>query len=170
MKEYDFHQLLHDKEKLLQTISTLQEKEILRQTPDEGEIKGHLQKAHHNLRFVSDTKPEYLDWAITGCYYACYHAALALILTIGYSSKNHLATLCLLIQHFYADKLDLQDLEAFNKLLDYHDLMFYVETKNKREDATYSTKVLFNTKEADQLRMKAALFVNKVEEILKQRT
>ena len=42
-----------------------------------------------------------------------------------------------------------------------------VESKNKREDATYSTKILYTKKEAEQLRIKATLFVSKIKELVK---
>ncbi|HLC90828.1 MAG TPA: HEPN domain-containing protein [Candidatus Nanoarchaeia archaeon] len=168
MKEYDLHQLLESKEKLNSVIRSLQEKEIFqKQKVDSEEIKGHLMKARHNLRFVSENiKLQFYDWAVTGCYYASYHAALSLILTKGYASKNHLATLCILIKEFYKTELNEDDLEAFSEMLDYQDVLFYVESKNKREDATYSTKIVFNQKEVDQLKLKAVLFVHKIEGIL----
>ncbi len=158
MKEYDLHQLLNDNEKVEGLITSFQEKGILRQQkPDPGEIQGHLSKAYHNLRFISETKPEFYDWIMTGCYYASYHAALALILTAGYSSKNHLATLCVLIRDFYRKNISQDDLELLFKFLDYEDILFYVESKNKREDATYSTRIRYELGEVEQLKLKAKL-------------
>ena len=84
----------------------------------------------------------------------------------GYSSKNHLATLCVLIQKYYRKELNKEDIELIAHFLDYQDLLFYVESKNKREDAAYSTKVAFEKKEVEQLRIKAVLFVSKVKSIL----
>jgi len=93
---------------------------IKKQYKDEQEIQGHLLKSNHNLDFVLDAiNLGYLDWAITGCYYAAYHAALSLIITRGYSSKNHLATLLILIQEFYENGLDKDDIRTFISLLDY---------------------------------------------------
>ena len=103
---------------------------------------------------------------ITRCYYACYHAALALIQTRRYTSKNHLATLCVIIKEFYKKELTKEDVEMLSAFLDYSDVLFYVETKNKREDATYSTKTLFDKKEVERLRLQAAMFVNKLKEII----
>ena len=171
MKEYDLNQLLNSQDMLDGKIKEFQEKEILqKQKRDENEINGHLLKAQNNLRFVAENiKLKFYDWAVTGCYYACYHAALALILTRGYSSKNHLATLCILIRDFYRKELDREDIEVLSNFLDYQDVFFYVESKNKREDATYSTKTLFDEKGIGQLRLKAVMFVNKIEQILKNR-
>ena len=44
--------------------------------------------------------------------------------------------------------------------------MFYVETKNKREDATYSTKTKFDKKEIEKLRIQTTIFVNKIKDII----
>jgi uncharacterized protein (UPF0332 family) len=91
---------------------------------------------------------------------------LALIMTKGYSSKNHLATLCVLIKDFYKKDLTKEDIETLSNLLDYQDVLFYVESKNKREDATYSTKIKFSRQEVEQLRIKSNLFVAKIKNIL----
>jgi uncharacterized protein (UPF0332 family) len=152
-------------EKIKEFIS---KKTLKKQAVDPAEIKGHILKAEHNLRFVSENmKLKFYDWATTGCYYACYHAASALILMKGYSSKNHLATLCVLIKEFYTKGLSEQDIGLFSSFLDYHDILFYVESKNKREDATYSTNVLFDKKEFEKIRINATLFVNKLSGIVK---
>lgn len=170
MKEYDLDQLLNNPDKVDQMIGSFLQKEVLqKQKRDPAETEGHLLKAYHNLRFVSQTKPEFYDWAVVGCYYACYQASLALILVKGYASKNHLATLCILIKHFYRKELDREDLELFSRFLDYFDLLFYVETKNRREDAAYSAQILFQKKEVEQLKLKASLFVDKINQIIKDK-
>jgi len=142
---------------------------IKKQKSDENEIKGHLEKAEHNLQFVKDNlKMNYLDWCITGCYYAVYHSALALILKKGYSSKNHDATLCVLIKEYYGI-VDKEDVELINKFyLDYQDLLFYVSSKQKRQDSTYSSSYKFDKKEVENLRLESIEFVNKVKEILNE--
>ena len=170
MKEYDLHQLLASHELVKQKIENLLKSGLLKkQEIDPEEIKGHLEKADHNLKFVFENiKLGFFGWSITGCYYASYHAALSLILTKGYSSKNHLATMCVLIQEFYAKKLiSKEEIEILSSFIDYQDLLFYVESKNKREHATYSTQTRFDKKEAEQIHMKAILFVNKCKSILK---
>ncbi len=137
------------------------------QRVDSAEIKGHLRKADHNLRFVADIVGSgYPDWVVTGCYYACYHAALALIMTKGYASKNHFATLCVLIKEFYRKGLSEEDIKTFVDFLDYEDVLFYVEAKNKREEATYSTRTRFDKEEHGRLRVRAALFVNRLRDII----
>ncbi|MDD9954470.1 MAG: HEPN domain-containing protein [Candidatus Woesearchaeota archaeon] len=168
MKEYDVRKLLDNQtfteEKIQECID---EKKLRKQSIDYEEIKGHIRKAENNLRFITENiKLRFLDWAITGCYYASYHAALALIQAKGYTSKNHYATLCVLIKKFYRKELTEEDITLVAKFLDYHDVLFYVESKQKREDATYSTKTRFSEQDVEKLRIQATLFVNKTKDIL----
>lgn len=147
--------------------SFIEKKALFKQSIDADEIEGHLLKAEHNLRFVADVLAmDYPDWALTGCYYACYHAALALIRVKGYASKHHLATICVMIKEFYKKGLDKEDIETVSKFLDYEDILFYVESKNRREDATYSTRTLFDKRAIEHLRIKAVLFVNKARDLI----
>jgi len=170
MKEYDLKKLIEDKLLLDSKLKEfLSKKILLKQNLDQNEIEGHIEKAEHNLRFIHENiRLGFIDWSVTGCYYACYHAALALIMTKGYSSKNHLATLCVLIKEFYKSCLTKEDIEILSSLLDYQDVLFYVESKNKREDATYSTKIRFNREEAESLRIKSNLFVTKIKNIINE--
>lgn len=156
MKEYDLKKLISNLSIVDDKIKTfLNKKILLLQDIDNQEIQGHILKAENNLRFIADNiHMNYLDWALTGCYYASYHAALALIQTRGFTSKNHLATLYVMIKEFYKKELTEQDLEIFSYFLNYQDVLFYVESKNKREDATYSTKLLYDKKEVEKLRLK----------------
>lgn len=163
MKEYDLKMLLNNESIVDERIKEFLGTSVLKeQSIDLEEIQGHVLKAENNLRFVAENiKLGFYDWVIAGCYYASYHAALALILTKGFSSKNHLATLCVLIKEFYRKELNKEDIELLSDFIDYQDLLFYVESKNKREDATYSTKTKFEKKDVEQLRMKAVLLVSK---------
>src|SRR3989344_5828588 len=140
MRQYDLDKLLQNRTLVEERLNEFEQEGILRkQKIDAGEVKGHIEKAEHNLNFIQDAlKLGYLDWCITGCYYAVYHAALALILKKGYSSKNHHATLCVLIKEYYpsVSKEELALIEKF--FLDYQDLLFYVQSKQQREVATYS--------------------------------
>lgn len=169
MRIYDLDRLMTDTQLLEQKLENFELERILRrQSADGVEIRGHIEKAEHNLRFVQDNLGlGYLDWCITGCYYAVYHAALALILTKGYSSKNHQATLCILIKEYYRHGMNQDDIYLVNNFfLDYQDLLFYVESKNKREEASYSSTRVFDKKLVEGLRIKAILFVNKAKDIL----
>ncbi|MEM2131273.1 MAG: HEPN domain-containing protein [Candidatus Woesearchaeota archaeon] len=168
MREIELQNFLNDTNLLNERISLLlKEKQLIIQNVDKEEIKGHLEKSDNNLRFVKENiKLNFLDWAITGCYYSCYHSALALIQTKKYSSKNHLATLLILIKEFYKKEISKEDIDLLSGILDYEDILFYVESKNKREEATYSTKTKFDEKYVENLRIKSIMFVNKVKSIV----
>lgn len=167
IKEYHLLKLLNNPDLIDEGIRNFLKSETLfKQDVDLEEIKGHISKSDHNLRFVAENKLNFPDWAMTGCYYASYHAALALIQTKGYTSKNHLATLYVIIKEFYKKELTEEDIKLLCHFLDYRDILFYVESKNKREDATYSTKTLFNKYEVEKLRIQSIMFVNKIKDII----
>src|SRR3989338_5543063 len=115
MNEFQLKKMLASKEELNKKIEGYQlEKTISTLQVDTDEIKGHIEKADHNLKFVEHTsKTDFSDWVLVGCYYTLYHAALALLLKKGLFSKNHDATLCLLIKHYYT-KISPEDLEFIN--------------------------------------------------------
>ncbi len=147
----------------------LKNKLLFKQRIVVGEVKGHLEKSQHNLNFISDISQDaYSDWVITGCYYAVYHAALALILSKGYFSKNHDATLCVLIREFFLN-INKDEIKMINRLfLDKEDLNFYISSKEKREDASYSGKSHFNKDSVAELIKKTKMFVDKIEGILNE--
>ena len=141
---------------------------IQRVSLDLEEIRGHIQKSEHNLKFVLDNmKLGYYDWCITGCYYAIYQIALALIRAKEVYSKNHDATLCLLARDYYQEGITKEDIELINVFfLDYQDLLIYVHTKDKREEASYSSKYNFDKDKVEELRIKTIDFINKARGIL----
>ena len=145
-------------------------KVLIKQEFDESEIKGHIEKAEHNSNFIQDTlKQNYTDWAIVGCYYASYHIALALLLKKGFASKNHDATLCILIKYYLQKGLNRDDIELVNKAyLDNNDILFYVQSKQEREKASYSSQIVFDKKLVQDFRLKTILFVNKGKEIIEK--
>jgi uncharacterized protein (UPF0332 family) len=163
MNEYELKKLLEDKEYLETRIKSY---DGLINLGSKAEVKGHIEKSRHNISFIKSISIEFNDWKLIVCYYAAYHAALAMIASKGLSSKNHDATLCLIIKHFYNSGLSKADIELLN-MLDSQDLLFYVESKQKREDAQYSTKIKYETKDIDKIHIKTLLFVNKAEEIIK---
>ncbi len=87
MDEKDLKSLLEDKEYLEKRLLFYQSNHIMFKSDSKHEIKGHLEKSRHNLSFLKEIKSEYNDWMLVACYYAAYHAALALILSKGYFSK-----------------------------------------------------------------------------------
>jgi len=168
MNERALRRLLEDRKFLELKIKTYEENNAITKNSTKAETKGHLEKARHNSDFIKSINPEYNDWKLISCYYAAYHAALALISTKGLMSKNHDATLCLIIKHFYKSGLSKEDIELLN-LLDAQDLLFYVESEQKREDAQYSTKIKYDAKDVEKIRIKTLLFISKAEEIIKSK-
>jgi len=172
MNEKQLKKLLENPELVDEKIDFyINNKSLSKQESDEAEIKGHIQKAEHNASFIQDTlKQNYTDWAVVGCYYASYHIALALLLKKGFSSKNHDATLCILIKYYYDNGLSKDDIELINKVyLDNNDILFYVQSKQEREKASYSSQIIFNKKLVQELRLKTILFVNKAKEIMEKK-
>lgn len=169
MNLFDLNRLIKDSALVNYKIENYIEKGILKKQPlDKSEIEGHIEKAKHNLDFVLDNmRMNHYDWCITGCYYAVYHAALALLIQKGYTSKNHDATLCILIKEYLNQDINEKDIELINSFfLDYQDLLFYVQSKNKREEASYSTRKIFDKNTVEDLRIKAILFIDKAKEII----
>lgn len=144
----------------------IKNKIIHKKEPDENEIKGHVQKSEHNLSFSKEVfNLGYLDWAVTGCYYSLYHMSLALTSSKGYISKNHDATVCLLIKLFSG--INQEDLTLINNLfLDYKDLLFYLDIKQKREISSYSTNYRFDRDYIESLRTQSLKLINKMRDIL----
>ncbi len=169
MNEKQLKRILNKPEALDKRIDVYLKKKILvKQDIDTKEIEGHIAKSEHNAEFVKDTLEDgYSDWAIVGCYYAAYHLALALILKKGFSSKNHDATLCILVKEYYNKELSGLDIELLNKAyLNNEDILFYVKSKEEREKASYSSQIIFDKKNVEDLRLKTLEFVRKAKNIL----
>ena len=75
----------------------------------------------------------------------------------------------ILIKEFYNKELNKEDIEVISTFLDYQDLLFYIESKNKREDATYMSNTKFQKNDVEQLRLKAALLVSKIKAIVEEK-
>lgn len=167
MKENYLKKLLNSKKLLQEKINNYQELKLIKKIePNNNEIKGHFTKAEHNLKFVSSVSNDFSDWIVVGCYYCLYHLALALINKKGLYSKNHDATLCLLIQEYYKDLSD-EDFELINfTFINNEDILFYVSTKDKREKASYSTKLFFDNQDLSIIILKTRLLFNKLKQIL----
>lgn len=169
METKELNNLIGDKNLLEARINLYLRKKILRkQKIEKNEIRGHLAKAEHNLLFVTELKDsEFGDWLIAGCYYALYHSTLALILSKGYVSKNHNATLCVLMKEFFEKEIELLEIEMLNRFfIISNDLIFYADIKEKRKEASYSTKTLFNKEELMEMRQRTIEYVNKIKILL----
>jgi len=147
----------------------LKSKKIKLEEEREELVQGHMEKAEHNLKFVKSTLElkEFNDWAVVSAYYAIYHASLALCALKGYSTKDHNATLLILIKEFYKKFLTKEEIDSVGSLtIEKEEVLYYVEARAKRGKASYSTKKVFDRNEAETLRLKAITFVNKVKEII----
>lgn len=131
----------------------------------------HLKKAEYNLKFINflNSNKKFYDWIIVGCYYTIYHSALALITKKGFSSKNHLATLCALIKFYYVQEniLTEEEIKLVSKSsLEKEEVSYFAYAKEKRETASYGLSEEFNKVEAEDLLKKTIQFLNKTREIL----
>ena len=147
----------------------LKSKKIKTETELKELIEGHINKADHNLKFVMKTLElkEFNDWAIVSAYYSIYHASLALCSLKGYSTKDHLATLLILIREFYQKQLNKEEIEMVSQTtIEKEEVLYYVDAKSKRTKASYSTDILFDKNEVELLQKRAIGFVNKVKEII----
>src|SRR4030042_3574831 len=131
---------------------------IRKETETKELVGGHLEKADHNLKFTKAILglKEFNDWAVVGAYYSIYQASLALCALKGYSTKDHNATLLVLIKEFYHNGLEKEE------------ILHYAEAKSERKNAAYSTKIIFDKSEVEMLRIKAISFVNKAKEIIER--
>ncbi|MFH0961543.1 MAG: HEPN domain-containing protein [archaeon] len=170
MREADLRKIVSDGKELDRRIR--QQEGFFRKTtgiPDRAEMEGHIEKALWNLEFVSDNlRLGYYDWCLTGCYYACYHAALALLLAKGISTKSHEATIIFLAKAYYRTGLEEKEISLVNSLfLGYSELLFYVGARNQREKASYASRTLFSKALAEEYRKKSIGFVVKARRILR---
>ncbi|MBS3074197.1 DNA-binding protein [Candidatus Pacearchaeota archaeon] len=89
-------------------------KKVKREIEIQELVKGHIDKADHNLKFTNSILEagKFNDWAVVSAYYSIYHVSLALCALKGYSTKDHLATLLILIREFYKKELNKEDIEV----------------------------------------------------------
>ncbi len=161
---------LEDKKKVAEDFENyLNTKKIKEEVEVKELIEGHIQKADHNLKFVKSTLElkEFNDWAIVSAYYAIYHASLALCALKGYATKDHSATLLILIKEYYQKELESQDIGLIAETtLEKEEVLYYVEAKSNRHTASYSTKINFKKNQVERLRLKAITFVSKAKDII----
>lgn len=132
-------------------------------------VRGHMEKADHNLKFVKSALElrEFNDWAIVSAYYSIYHASLALCALKGYSTKDHSATLLILIREFYRNGLEKYEIDTVGSTgVEKEDVLYYVETRRERKKASYSTRINFERSEAESVRHRAIKFVNRAKDII----
>ena len=142
-------------------------KQIKKIQKNDDLVQSHFQKAKHNLAFykLNKSHTQFNDWLIVVLYYALYHCALALIIRKGYVSKNHYATIIILINEYNITK---EEAELIDELsITKEDAKLYTSLKEDRHNASYMTKLKFTDIKIDSYEDKVIEFLNKTEEIIK---
>jgi uncharacterized protein (UPF0332 family) len=163
----DIDKLFSDEEYLKKEIDFFTDKKHIKSINDNPElVSSHLKKARHNLEFykLNKSNTKFNDWLIVTLYYALYHSALALITNKRYSSKNHYATILILIKEYpiTKDEANLIDEMSINK----EDAELYTNLKDDRHDASYKTSIKFDRGRVGDYEDKVIDFINKTEELI----
>jgi len=129
-------------------------------------VEAHMKKTRHNLKFyqLNKNQNKFNDWLIVTLYYSLYHAALALITNKNYSSKNHYATILILIQEYSITKDEAELLHDLS--INKEDAELYTNLKDDRHDASYATNIKFSKEKIKEYEDKVLEFINKTEELL----
>ena len=159
--------LFSDKEYLEQEITFFTSKKHLRKISSNPElVQSHLKKARHNLEFYKLNKNQQIfnDWLIVTLYYSLYHSALALITNKKYASKNHYATILILIKEYSITK---DEATLLNELsINKEDAELYTYLKDDRHDASYATNIKFSQETINNYENQVLDFMNKAEELI----
>ncbi len=159
--------LFLDKEYLEKEINFFITKRQIKKIDNNLElVKSHLKKARHNIEFYKLNKKhhKFNDWLIVMLYYSLYHSALALITNRNYSSKNHYATILILIKEYSITK---DEAKLLNELsINKEDAELYTNLKEDRHDASYATNSRFSQKTLEDYENKVLDFINKTEELI----
>jgi uncharacterized protein (UPF0332 family) len=146
----------------------IKKKHILKISSNNELVNSYLKKAKHNFNFYKTNKSnhEFYDWLIVILYYSIYHCALALITNKKYSSKNHYATILILIKEYGISKIEA---DLINKLsINKNDAELYTNLKEDRHNASYQTNNLFNESIILTYEKQVLEFIQKTEEILEK--
>src|SRR3989339_846177 len=165
----DIDRLFSDKEYLEKEIHFFITKKQVKKIDNNPElVSSHRKKARHNLEFykLNEEHHKFNDWLIVTLYYALYHSALALITNRYYSSKNHYATILILIKEYSItkDEARLLDELSINK----EDAELYTNLKDDRHDASYATNIKFSQEIIKDYENKVLDFINKTEELIQR--
>ena len=161
--------LFSDKEYLEKEINFFVTKKQIKKIENNKElVNAHVKKSRHNLEFYKLNKEytKFNDWLIVTLYYSLYRSALALITNRNYSSKNHYATILILIQEYAItkDEARLLDELSINK----EDAELYTNLKDDRHDASYATNIKFSQEIIKDYENQVLDFVNKTEELIER--
>ncbi|MBI2672314.1 DNA-binding protein [Candidatus Woesearchaeota archaeon] len=163
----DIDRLFSDKEYLEKEVNFFMNKKQIKKISNNPElVKSHLKKARHNLEFYKLNKEhhKFNDWLIVTLYYSLYHAALALITNRNYSSKNHYATILILIKEYSITKNEARLLNELS--INKEDAELYTSLKDDRHDASYATNIKFSQEIIKDYETQVLDFINKTEELI----
>lgn len=165
----DIDRLFEDKKFLKKEIRFFLSKKHIRTIASNPElVKSHMKKAGHNIEFYKLNKGQHRfnDWLVVTLYYSLYHSALALITNKNYTSKNHYATILILIKEYSISK---EEAELLNELsISKEDAELYTQLKDDRHDASYATNIKFDDETIQNYEDKVLNFINKAEELIRQ--
>jgi len=163
----NIERLFEDKKYLENEIIFFIRKKHIKSIPENKElVHSHHKKARHNLEFYKLNKKysKFNDWLIVTLYYALYHSALALITNKKFSSKNHYATILILIKEYHITK---DEAELLNELsISKEDAELYTQLKDDRHDASYAINIRFSQETIEGYENKVLDFINKTEELI----
>ena len=163
----DINRLFSDKEYLEKEINFFITKKQIKNISNNPELaKSHIKKARHNMEFYKLNKEhtKFNDWLIVTLYYSLYHCALALITNRNYSSKNHYATILLLIKEY---SITIDEAKLLNELsINKEDAELYTNLKGDRHNASYATNIKFSRETIKDYENRVLDFVNKTEELM----
>ena len=163
----EIDKLFSDKEFLEKEITFFtRKKHIININKNKELVTSHIKKARHNLEFfkINKEQSDFNDWLIVILYYSLYHSALALITNKQYKSKNHYATILLLIKEYTITK---NEAILLNQLsINKDDAKLYTSLKNDRHDASYVTNSKFNQETITNYETQVLDFINKTEELI----
>src|SRR3989338_11144355 len=154
--------LFSDKEYLEKEIHFFMAKKHIKKIGNNPElVSSHIKKARHNLEFFKLNKEhtKFNDWLIVALYYSLYHSALALITNRNYSSKNHYATILILIKEYSITKDEARLLDELS--ISKEDAELYTNLKDDRHDASYATDIKFSQETIKDYENQVLDFVNK---------
>lgn len=163
----NIEKLFSNKEYLQKELQFFLTKKQIKKIEENKELViAYLKKARHNFSFYKLNKENhnYHDWLIVTLYYSLYHCALALITHKNYSSKNHYATILILINEY---AISIEEALLINELsINKQDAELYTNLKTDRHDASYATETKFTKDKILNYEQKVANFINKAEEII----
>ncbi len=133
-------------------------------------IRGHIQKAEHNLRAMTAFRDAgYSDWSASAAFYAIYHCFLAIIAKHGFESRNQECTFALITKliedgEITIDKDSVQVVCGL-KPEEKHESPTIIEL---RESQQYGVAISLETNAFDALQKTALTLLDETKEIIEE--